>query len=451
VQHESEAQRASSSRKLLALLQGLKRTSVGTVIYDQIERLVREQEGVQSRLDSAYASLLHLLLDAYARDPTADHITRLHARLIQLRRPGGAPGGAMPPETLAEKLQKIQNREGAPESQPAAARPAAAEKPAAAPPPAAPAGQAAGGGEKPENGALEAERRVNTAYRLHLDRKRDEIERLQEALAKSVTEAITQNREFGALLQIELRALQQAEGGGEIEELRKILVGGLEELIRGQQELDARLARTGSYLKLVKADSERLHEELNKVRLLSLTDEYTGLPNRRAFMRRLQDEISRAQRYGSPLALAMLDLDEFKAINDLYGHAAGDAILRCYATEVLAVLRHHDLVARYGGEEFAVLLPNTSRDGAVAAIEKVRARARTVSCHADGRELRLPTFSAGIALYTLGESPTDLIDRADRALYRAKRLGRNRIELELTVPPSRFQPPPGDSNGHSRA
>jgi diguanylate cyclase (GGDEF)-like protein len=228
--------------------------------------------------------------------------------------------------------------------------------------------------------------------------------------------------------------------------LRQILVGGLEELINGQRSLDSKLHRTGGYLKLIKADSERLHEELNKVRLLSLTDEFTGLPNRRAFMRRLQDETSRAQRYGAPLTLAMIDLDEFKAINDVHGHAAGDAILHSYATDVLTVLRHHDMVARYGGEEFAVLLPNTTPDGAVAAMTKVRDRALEVHCEHQHMALALPTFSTGIALYTPGESHTDLIDRTDRALYRAKRLGRNRIELEMSiVPPTR---PQGLTNGN---
>ncbi len=211
---------------------------------------------------------------------------------------------------------------------------------------------------------------------------------MQQTLAKTVTDAITQNREFGALLQIELRALQQANGDKEVEQLRQILVGGLEELIQGQNSLEAKLHKTGGYLRLIKADSERLHEELNKVRLLSLTDEFTGLPNRRAFMRRLQDEISRSQRYGASLALAIIDLDEFKAINDIHGHATGDAILRCYATDVLTVLRHHDLVARYGGEEFAILMPNTTREGAVAAIEKVRNRALQVRVRIPGPGLQ---------------------------------------------------------------
>jgi len=433
---------------MLGLLDGLKRTSAGIVIYDQVARLVEEQEGVQAKVDHTYASLLHLLLDAYASDPSADHITRLNARLIQLRR-GFAPasGTAVSSDMLDERIRQAVAGVSAPTAGTPTERPppesTTAPKAATVPPP---KDKSTTTLPATENGALLAERRVNSAYRLHLDRQRDEIDKLQGALAKSVTDALTQNREFGALLQIELRALQQAEGDKEIEQLRQILVGGLEELINGQRSLDSKLHRTGGYLKLIKADSERLHEELNKVRLLSLTDEFTGLPNRRAFMRRLQDETSRAQRYGAPLTLAMIDLDEFKAINDVHGHAAGDAILHSYATDVLTVLRHHDMVARYGGEEFAVLLPNTTPDGAVAAMNKVRDRALEVHCEHQHMALALPTFSTGIALYTPGESHTDLIDRADRALYRAKRLGRNRIELEMSiVPPTR---PQGLTNGN---
>lgn len=440
VQDESEASGASSSKKLLGLLEGLKRTPVGAVIYDQVARIVEEQEGVQAKVDHVYASLLHLLLNAYARDPSADHITRINARLIQLRRGPILPrAGKVPDETIEAKLRQAAESQvpGRPAAGAPAPEPAARVKPAPAPGPAPTAG--------PGNGATEAERRVDAAYRQHLEQQRSEIEKLQQTLAKTVTDAITQNREFGALLQIELRALQQANGDKEVEQLRQILVGGLEELIQGQNSLEAKLHKTGGYLRLIKADSERLHDELNKVRLLSLTDEFTGLPNRRAFMRRLKDEISRSQRYGASLALAIIDLDEFKAINDIHGHAAGDAILRCYAIDVLTVLRHHDLVARYGGEEFAILMPNTTREGAVAAIEKVRRRALQVVCEFQGRDFKLPTFSTGIALYLVGESHTDLIDRADRALYRAKRLGRNRIELEQGLPAA--TPPRGKNSG----
>ncbi len=448
VQDESGTGGASSSKKLLGLLEGLKRTPVGAVIYDQVAHLVEEQEGVQSKVDHAYASLLHLLLNAYARDPSADHITRINARLIQLRHGPIAPRGPgkVPEKSIEEKLHQAAESQFPGSTSAASATsepaPAARTRPAQAPFP-APAAPST-----PEKNTAGAERRVDAAFRQHLEQQRNEIDKLQETLTKTVAEAVAQNREFGALLQIELQALRQANGDKEIEQLRQILVGGLEELIQGQNSLDTKLHKTGGYLRLVKADSERLHEELNKVRLLSLTDEFTGLPNRRAFMRRLQDEISRSQRYGSSLALAMIDLDEFKSINDVHGHATGDAILRCYAMDVLTVLRHHDMVARYGGEEFAILLPNTIPEGAVAAVNKVRDRALQSECEFQGRMFRLPTFSTGIALYSGGESHTDLIDRADRALYRAKRLGRNRIELELipAIPPE--TPPQGLRNGN---
>ena len=93
VQNEPEADRSSASKNMLALLDSLRRTPVGTIIYEQITRLVEEQEGVRSKLDHAYASLLHLLLDAYVRDPSADHITRINARLIQLRQSPPAASG----------------------------------------------------------------------------------------------------------------------------------------------------------------------------------------------------------------------------------------------------------------------------------------------------------------------------------------------------------------------
>jgi diguanylate cyclase len=403
--------------RTLEMLAGLKQTAVGTVIYDQIVQVINEHELLRSKVDKAYGVVMHLLLDAYARNPTPESVTRLNAQLIQLRNMNPAP--ATPGLTRA------------PADPPPAQEPAAEREP---PPVWTPPPERAAETDLPNGTAQQAERRVNTAYRLHLDRKRDEIEKLQETLSQSIREAISQNREFGALLQIELGALKQAHGEQEVENLRQILIGGIEELISGQHLLDNKLNQTGGYLNLMKADSQRLRDELHKVRLLSMTDEFTGLPNRRAFMRRLQDEIGRAQRYGTPLALALIDLDEFKAINDVHGHGGGDEVLRCYANQVLSILRHHDMVARYGGEEFAVMLPNTSEAGAVAAINKARQRSLETACHVAGKALKLPTFSAGVTMYLPGESPTDLIERADRALYSAKAQGRNRVEIAPVLP-----------------
>jgi diguanylate cyclase len=463
-----EADSAKPESSMLAVFEELKETPVGVVIYDQISQLLSDEEAAQRHIQRVYGMLLRLLLDAYASDPSLGHVNMINAKLNELRHalesasvgvippsvppsvPGeapvprkpSAPGGEVSLGTVLDEL--LHRGSGETTAEAVAERPEPAEKEAEAaappvPPQPAPAASAAipPGTSKEEepaeaSTASQLERRVNSAYRLHLDRKRGEIAKLQEAFTQNVSDAIAQNREFGALLQIELNALQQAENGQEIETLRQILIGGIEELIQGHRSLEVKLRRTSEFLRLIKSDSDRLRDELNKVRLLSLTDEYTGLPNRRAFMRRLQDEIGRAQRYGSPLALALLDLDEFKAINDAYGHTAGDEVLRSYAAHVLSILRHHDLVARYGGEEFAVLLPNTSLDGAMAALNKVKNRAQAIHCNLDGKEVRVPTFSAGLTLYTPGDLHTTLVDRADRALYRAKRLGRNRVEVELS-------------------
>lgn len=277
-----------------------------------------------------------------------------------------------------------------------------------------------------------AEQRVNSAYRMHLDRKHGQIEKLQEVLSKKAIEAISQNKEFGALLETERAALQQASSVTEIALLKEILIGSTDELIDGQRELADKLKSSFEYLQLVKSDSKRLHEELHKVRLLSLTDEFTGLPNRRAFMRRLEDEISRVERYDIPLTLALIDLDNFKEVNDKYGHPAGDAVLSWYASNALPTFRHYDMVARYGGEEFAVLFPNTAYLGALKALKKMRRRIEFAECESDGTTIKVPTFSAGLTVYQEGDTQASLIKRADEALYMAKNRGRNRIEMILS-------------------
>ena len=275
----------------------------------------------------------------------------------------------------------------------------------------------------------EAEHKVNSAYRMHLDRKHGEIEKLQEILSQKAIEAINQNKEFGSLLEIERSALQQASSVTEIELLKEILIGGTDELIEGQCELAEKLQSSYQYLQFVKTDSEQLHDELHKVRLLSMTDEFTGLPNRRAFMRRLEDEISRVKRYNIPLSLALIDLDNFKEINDKYGHPAGDAVLAWYARNALPTFRHYDMVARYGGEEFIVLFPNTTYDGALKALQKMRRRIEFAKCAVDGVHIKVPTFSAGLTVYYDDDTQESVIKRSDDALYMAKNRGRDRIEM----------------------
>jgi len=251
-------------------------------------------------------------------------------------------------------------------------------------------------------------------------------------LAQQVLDAISKNQEFGVLLEVVENELRQVDQVDDIENLRWTVIRQIEKLAGEHHTLATKLDGTHKYLKTIESDSRQLSDELSRVRLLSLTDELTGLPNRRAFLRRLEDEVARVQRYGFPLSMALIDLDKFKEINDQFGHAGGDEVLRIYSKNVLSVFRHHDLVARYGGEEFAVLLANTSTEGSARALEKVKKRASETRWQSMDRMIPVPTFSAGLALYKPGETSSAFIERVDQALYRAKRLGRDRIELDDT-------------------
>jgi diguanylate cyclase (GGDEF)-like protein len=178
---------------------------------------------------------------------------------------------------------------------------------------------------------------------------------------------------------------------------------------------------------------------VNRARLLrsGFTDVLTGWHNRRYLQLRLGEELARARREQTHLACLMLDIDHFKRINDGWGHAAGDAVLRELANRIDAEVRASDVAARYGGEEFVILLPRTEASAAVGLAERVRRAVAASPCVLPGGESVSVTASIGIAgvlpapkatdLKTLGES---LIARSDVALYRAKSAGRDQVAIE---------------------
>lgn len=146
----------------------------------------------------------------------------------------------------------------------------------------------------------------------------------------------------------------------------------------------------------------------HRIRLESHTDDLTGALNRRGFMLKSGMELRRAERYGRPLTIALLDLDKFKEINDEGGHAAGDDVLKSVSAQWMSLSRPTDLVGRLGGDEFAMLLPETDADAARAMMRRMRAHARH-------------PWSWGVAQVAPGEDITDALDRADRAMYDDKR------------------------------
>lgn len=181
---------------------------------------------------------------------------------------------------------------------------------------------------------------------------------------------------------------------------------------------------------LILKEIEAVRQELDLVRAESQIDSLTGVLNRRVFDLELENQIIQSQKDNSPVSIMLGDIDHFKEFNDQYGHLIGDKILRFIATMLKSSLKGQDIVARYGGEEFAIILPETKLNEALIVAEKIRstiAMAR-LKRKSTGQVFGTVKISLGVTQLTLRDTPTTLIDRADKALYQAKRKGRNRVE-----------------------
>ena len=257
-----------------------------------------------------------------------------------------------------------------------------------------------------------------------------EFEQQQNNLMTSVVDAMQHQARFGLLLEDILHRLNKAESKQEVNDVRNHAVHELQSMLTKQSQLVRTLNETHDFANMVRQSNLKLNEELNQIRILSLTDELTALPNRRAFMQQLENEIGRAKRYMHRFCIAMIDLDNFKQINDTHGHSAGDATLQEYSSQILMQLRRTDMIARYGGEEFAILFPNETLDEARQALEKVRKQASVTKIDFENTIIPAPSFSAGLVAWNLQETASELINRADNLLYIAKGKGGNHIETE---------------------
>jgi diguanylate cyclase (GGDEF)-like protein len=170
------------------------------------------------------------------------------------------------------------------------------------------------------------------------------------------------------------------------------------------------------------------------LRSFMVRDSLTGLLNHIKTKEQLAVEVSRARRQRGQLAFAMIDLDHFKAVNDKYGHQMGDRVLKALARLLLQRLRKIDVIGRYGGEEFAVILPGTEAPGAVQVLDEIRESYAHLQQQAEGTEFTV-TFSCGVATFPGHGDAAALIKAADKALYRAKYAGRNRVVLAAATQP----------------
>jgi diguanylate cyclase (GGDEF)-like protein len=171
-------------------------------------------------------------------------------------------------------------------------------------------------------------------------------------------------------------------------------------------------------------ENERLHRTVKRQ---AITDELTQLSNRRRFTETLAVEVRRAERFGDPLSLVLADLDDFKQINDRYGHQAGDEVLRRFADVLRENVRDFDLPVRYGGEEFAVLLPETGLDGAEQLARRLQTALLRLRLPEIGGDRPPVTASFGVAAFPAARNAEELLSAADGALYRAKAAGKNRV------------------------
>ena len=187
--------------------------------------------------------------------------------------------------------------------------------------------------------------------------------------------------------------------------------------------------------------TKQAHDRIRKLHItleqMVVSDPLTGLHNRRYLMDRMLQEMQRSDRHGEPLALAMIDLDAFKPINDQFGHVLGDKVLRAVGSAISKSVRVSDIAARYGGDEFAVILPQTPAEGAMRVCERLlRNISEVILQDETGRSFRI-TASLGLAYYPADdiETPEDLVHSADGALYGAKRSGKNRFTAVRPVQP----------------
>ena len=189
--------------------------------------------------------------------------------------------------------------------------------------------------------------------------------------------------------------------------------------------LTTRVQSTREHLRRQKAE---LAQALEQIRQLATHDDLTGLLNRRAMLDRMQLEQHRSLRSGSPLLIAQLDIDHFKAVNDTHGHAAGDLVLQSFADTVRRNVRDTDVLARWGGEEFVLLLCDTPASDAVTLMERLRQAVQAMQVPvAQGGQPITVTVSIGLARHAPADPLAGTLERADRALYAAKAGGRNRV------------------------
>ncbi len=254
----------------------------------------------------------------------------------------------------------------------------------------------------------------------------DEMRRMLAMFIERLAQMNQSTGTFQSKLEESARLIEQAKSLAEIAPVLKEVVGTTRNMAQESQTTRDQLGAMQERAKQTEAELAKLHKELDRVSLQARHDALTGALNRKGLDEALNRELSTMRRNASTLSVALLDIDNFKKLNDTLGHSTGDIALAHLAKVAKECMRPQDTLARYGGEEFVILLPDTPLDKGIEAMTRLQ-RELTKRFFLSGSEKVLITFSAGVAQVTDDEQPADAIRRADQAMYLAKRAGKNRV------------------------
>jgi diguanylate cyclase len=254
----------------------------------------------------------------------------------------------------------------------------------------------------------------------------NELRDMLKAFVERLSEITQSTGNFHEKLEESARLIEQAKSMSEIAPLLKEVVGATRTMAMDSKTTRNELSAMREHANSTEAEIVKLHQELDRVSAEARHDSLTGALNRKGLDEALERELSTVRRKETPLCMALLDIDNFKKLNDTFGHSKGDEALNHLATVARECMRPQDTLARFGGEEFVILLPDTPLDRGIEALTRLQ-RELTKRLFMTGTDKVLITFSAGVAQLAQDEGAQEAIRRADQAMYLAKRAGKNRV------------------------
>lgn len=254
----------------------------------------------------------------------------------------------------------------------------------------------------------------------------EELRRMLATFVERLSQMSETSSSYSGKMEESVRQIEQAKSIGEIAPVLKEVISATRSMAHESLSVRDELRNMREKTENTEAELAKLHRELDRVSAQARHDTLTGALNRQGLEEVLHRELSSMRRQETPLCVALLDIDNFKKINDDRGHAVGDAALTHLATVARECMRPQDSLARYGGEEFVIMLPDTTLEQGVEAMKRLQ-RELTRRFFLSDKEKILITFSAGVAQFAPDESGHEAIQRADRAMYLAKRAGKNRV------------------------